>query len=403
MAWNDPGGDNKDPWGNRGGNDGGPPDLDEAFRKAKQRIKRLFGGSGRGGGGGSGGGMSGPGSVDERILWGVLGLVILGWLASGFYIVQEPERGVVTRFGAFQAVQKPGPHWHWPWPIARSEIVNVARNRSLSLSKQAMLTSDENIVVIDMSVQYDVKDAQAYLFNVQNPDETLYSVIESVLREVVGKSEMTPVITEGRGEVADKTLEESQKIIDGYATGINIQSVNLQNAQPPEAVQAAFEDAIAAREDKQRFIQEAQAVRNKVIPGARGQAAEMKEQARAYKTRVVERAEGNISRFDAVLAEYQDAPQVTRKRLYMDTMERVLGDTGKVVVDRKGEGDNLIYMPLERMLRQGDKGSDSDGKSSSTSRGRQTELPSSDAITGAAASGQGDRGNRPTRSRESSE
>ncbi len=402
MAWNDPGGDNKDPWGNRGGNDGGPPDLDEAFRKAKQRLKGMFGGSGQGGSGGGGGGMSGPGSVDERILWAVLGLIIVGWLASGFYIVQEPERGVVTRFGAFQSVQKPGPHWHWPWPIARSEIVNVARNRSLSLSKQAMLTSDENIVVIDMSVQYDVKDAQAYLFNVQNPDETLYSVIESVLREVVGKSQMTPVITEGRGEVADKTLEESQKIIDGYGTGINIQSVNLQNAQPPEAVQAAFEDAIAAREDKQRFIQEAEAVRNKVIPEARGQAAQMKEEARAYRTRVVERAEGNVSRFDAVLGEYQDAPQVTRKRLYMDTMERVLGDTGKVVVDREGEGDNLIYMPLDRMLRQGGEASDGN-KSSSTVRGKSTELPSSEAITGAASNNQGDRGNRPTRSRESSE
>jgi len=400
MAWNDPGGDNKDPWGNRGGNDGGPPDLDEAFRKAKQRLKGLFSGSGRGGGSANGG-SPGTGGVDERILWSVLALIILGWLASGFYIVQEPERGVVTRFGAFQSVEKAGPHWHWPWPIARAEIVNVARNRSLSLSKQSMLTSDENIVVVDTSVQYDVKDAQAYLFNVQHPDETLYQVIESVLREVVGKSEMTPVITEGRGEVADKTLQEAQKIVDGYGTGINIQSLNLQNAQPPEAVQAAFEDAIAAREDKQRFIQEAEAVSNKVIPEARGRAAEMREQARAYRTRVVERAEGDISRFDELLTEYAQAPQVTRKRLYMDTMERVLGDTGKVLVDRQGEGDNLIYMPLERMLNRADQ---DDDESSSNSGGRTTKLPSGDAITGAAASGgNGDRGNRPTRSRESSE
>ncbi len=401
MAWNQPGGGDKDPWGNRGsggGDDGGPPDLDEAFRKVKRQIFGMFGGGGRSGGGG----RPGPGNFDERILWGVLVLIVLGWLASGFYIVQEPERAVVTRFGAFQAVEGPGPHWHLPWPIEQAEIVNVARNRSLTLTEQSMLTSDENIVVIqDLAVQYDVKDPKAYLFNVRQPDETLYQVVESVMREVVGQSKMDPIITEGRGEVADKTHQQSQKIVDGYGTGINIQSVNLQNAQPPEPVQPAFQDAIAAREDKQRFIQKAEAVRNKVIPEARGQAAQTIEEAKGYKARVIDRSRGDVSRFTQLLSEYQKSPEVTRKRLYLDTMERVLGKTGKVLVDRKGEGDNLIYMPLDRMLSEGRSGRGQQRGSADSSPGKLPGGP----MSGAANSSQGDnkRGNRPDRSRESSE
>ncbi|MDZ7748948.1 MAG: FtsH protease activity modulator HflK [Halofilum sp. (in: g-proteobacteria)] len=320
----------------------------------------------------------------------------LGWLASGFYIVQPPERGVVTRFGAFQHVAGPGPHWHLPWPVESVAVVNVAQNRSLSLSKQRMLTSDENIVVVDLSVQYDVKDAQAFLFNVAQPEETVYQVIESVVREVVGKNQMDFVITEGRGEVASNTIEHAQEIIDGYGTGLNIQAVNLQNAQPPEPVQPAFEDAIAAREDQQRFISEARAVRNRVIPEARGRAAQTVEQARAYRTRVVEQAQGDVSRFVALLNEYQQAPEVTRKRLYLDTMQQVLGNTGKVLVDTKGDGDNMIYLPLERMLNRAGQGG------SGSSSGNSGSLPSA-PVQGAASSGQGnDRGNRPTRSRESS-
>ena len=397
MAWNEPGGGgNKDPWGNRGGSDGGPPDLDEAFRKLKRRLSGLFSGGGRGSGG-DGGGRPGPGGgIDERVLWGILGLVVLGWLASGFYIVQPPERAVVTRFGAFQDVAGPGPHWHLPWPIESAAIVNVAQNRSLSLSKQSMLTSDENIVVVDLSVQYDVKDAEAFLFNVHRPEETLYQVIESVVREVVGKNAMDFIITEGRGEVASDTLERAQTIIDGYGTGLNIQAVNLQNAQPPEAVQPAFEDAIAAREDQQRFINEAQAVRNRIIPEARGRAAQTVEEARAYRTRVVEQSEGDVSRFVALLNEYQQAPEVTRKRLYLDTMQRVLGNTGKVLVDTKGDGRNLIYLPLERMLQNAGKGS-----GGSSSSGNPTSLPGAPVSGAAGSSDDSGRGNRPTRSRES--
>lgn len=387
MAWNEPGGGNKDPWGNRG-NDGGPPDLDEAFRRFRERLSGLFGGgSGRRGGSGSDGGGN------EKLAWTLLGVAALVWLASGFYIVQPPERAVILRFGAFQDVAGPGPHWRLPWPIESARVVNVASNRSITQQSQMMLTRDENLVRIDLSVQYNVEDAKAFLFNVRQPEETLQQTIESVLREVVGKNDMDFIITEGRGEVAQRTHEQTQMIIDGYGTGLNIQAVNLQQAQPPEAVQAAFEDAIKAREDQVRFINEANAIENRIIPEARGNARERLEEARAYRTRVVEEANGDVSRFAALLSEYRQAPQVTRKRLYLSTMEKVLSETGKVLIQREGDGQNLIYLPLERMLQQA---RPDDGKASSGD----SALPG--AVSGAAASGnQSARGNRPDRSRES--
>ena len=392
MAWNEPGGGgNRDPWGNRGGNDGGPPDLDEAVRRLKRRLSGLFGGKGSDGSGG-GTGNGGDGGINPRVAWAVLALAVLGWLASGFYIVQPAERAAVTRFGDFRTVVGPGPHWHLPWPIESVRVVNVARNRSLSLDTQTVLTRDENLIVLDLSVQYDVKDAEAFLFNVRMPEETLYQVIESVVREVVGKNEMDFIITEGRGEVASRTRERTQEIIDGYGTGLNIQAVNLQNAQPPEPVQPAFEDAITAREDQQRFINEAQAIRNQVIPEARGHAAQRVEQARAYRTRVIESAEGDVSRFVALLQEYQQAPEVTRKRLYLDTMQEVVGNTGKILVDREGEGRNMIYLPLDRLL------SNPGGGSAGSGQGMQPSSPTA----GAANTGNDSaRGNRPDRSRES--
>ena len=388
MAWNEPGGGNKDPWGNRG-NDGGPPDLDEAFRRFKERLSGLFSGGGSGKRGGSGA----DGGGNEKLAWTLLGIAALVWLASGFYIVQPPERAVITRFGAFQDVVGPGPHWHLPWPIESAQVVNVASNRSITLQSQMMLTRDENLVRIDLSVQYNVDDAKAFLFNVRQPEETLQQTIESVLREVVGKNDMDFIITEGRGEVAQRTDEQTQQIIDGYGTGLNIQAVNLQQAQPPEAVQAAFEDAIKAREDQVRFINEAEAIQNRIIPEARGNARERLEEARAYRTRVVEQATGDVSRFSALLSEYQLAPEVTRKRLYLSTMEKVLSETGKVLIQREGEGQNLIYLPLERMLREARTGDDQ-------SSSKDSALPG--AVSGAAASGnQSARGNRPDRSRES--
>lgn len=395
MAWNEPGGGNKDPWGNRGGGKDGPPDLDEAVRKLKNRLVGVFGGGGtrRPSGNGSGGG-GGDGGLDERLVWGVLVLVLIGWLASGFYIVQPAERAVITRFGAYQQTLGPGPHWHLPWPVESAEVVNVARNRSMTLDSQIMLTSDENLVRIDLSVQYDVRSPEDFLFKVRSPEETLFQVVESVLREVVGKNSMDFIITEGRGAVAQRTHEMSQQIIDGYESGVNIQAVNLQRAQPPEPVQPAFEDVNKAREDRERFINEAEAVRNDVVPSARGDAAQALEQARAYRTRVTEQAEGDASRFLALLEEYQQAPAVTRKRLYLDTMQTVLGNTGKVLISSEGDDRNLIYLPLDRMRAGG--GQSDDGSSGSGD----SSLPRS--LTGGVASGNDSaRGNRPTRSRES--
>lgn len=388
MAWNEPGG-GKDPWGNRGGSDGGPPDLDEAFRKLKQRISGLFGGgSRRPSGGGDGGG-----GINEGVAWGILALVVIGWLASGLHIVQPPERAVITRFGAFQEVVGPGPHWHLPWPIEDAQIINVARNRSQAINSQLMLTSDEKIVRINLTFQYDVRDPQAFVFNVRMPEETLYHVVEAALRQVVGNTPMDVVITSGRGEVAQRIHEMSQQIVDAYGTGLNLQAVNLQQATAPDPVQDAYQDVNRAREDRERFVNEAQAVRNRIVPEARGNAAERREQARAYRTRVIESAEGETDRFTALLQEYQQSPEVTRQRLYLDTMQSILGRTGKVLVDSEGEGRNLIYMPLDRMMKNPPEG---DARGAGSGQGLPQSLP------GAAGSeSDSARGNRPTRSRES--
>ncbi|MEX0607132.1 MAG: FtsH protease activity modulator HflK [Halofilum sp. (in: g-proteobacteria)] len=388
MAWNEPGG-GKDPWGNRGGGgDGGPPDLDEAFRKLKQRLSGMFGGGTRRP---SGGGSNGGGGLSEGLAWGLLGLAFVGWLGSGLYIIDPPERAVVTRFGAFQEVVGPGPHWHLPWPIESSEVVNVAQNRSQSINSQLMLTSDEKIVRINLSFQYDVRDPQAFLFNVRMPEQTLNQVVEASLRQVVGNTQMDQVITAGRGEVAQQIHDMSQQIVDAYGTGLNIQAVNLQQATAPDPVQDAYQDVNRAREDRERFVNEAQALRNRIVPEARGEAAQRLEDARAYRTRVVESAEGETDRFLALLEEYQQSPEVTRKRLYIDTMQEVLGKTGKVLVDSEGEGRNLIYVPLDRMLKEVPE-SDSQGSSSGRTS---TTLP------GVASDSGSSRGNRPTRSRES--
>lgn len=390
MAWNEPGG-GKDPWGNRGGGgDGGPPDLDEAFRKLKQRISGMFGGGGRPRSGGSSGG---GGGLSEGVAWALLGIAAIVWLGSGLYIVDPPERAVVTRFGAFQEVVGAGPHWHLPWPIESSEIVNVAQNRSQAINSQLMLTSDEKIVRINLSFQYDVRDPQAFLFNVRMPEQTLNQVIEASLRQVVGNTQMDQVITAGRGEVAQQIHEMSQQIVDAYGTGLNIQAVNLQEATAPDPVQEAYQDVNRAREDRERFVNEAQALRNRIVPEARGEAAQRREDARAYRTRVVESAEGETDRFLALLEEYQQSPEVTRERLYLETMQDVLGKTGKVMVDSGSGSRNLIYVPLDRMLKNIP---NADGESSSNSGRNSPTLPS-----GAASEAGSDRGNRPTRSRES--
>jgi modulator of FtsH protease HflK len=359
MAWNEPGG-GKDPWGGRGG-DQGPPDLDEIVRKMQNKMGGLFGGRKGGGGGGSGSGGGG------MMVAGVIAVVAaLVWLASGFYIVDEGKRGVQLRFGEFSQITMPGLHWHIPYPIEQVERVDVEQRRFVEVGyrsvagsgsssaqpvpKEAlMLTQDENIVDIRVAVQYQVKDAREYLFNVRDPDVTLKQATESAIREVIGKSRMDFVLTEGRSEVAGLAKDLIQSILDQYNAGLLVTTVNMQDAQPPEEVQGAFVDAIKAREDEERQKNEAQAYANDIIPKARGAAARILEEANGYQLSVIARAEGEASRFEQLLTEYAKAPEVTRKRLYLDTMEEVLANSSKVTVD-VSKGNNLLYLPLDQML-----------------------------------------------------
>jgi membrane protease subunit HflK len=339
MAWNEPGGnrDSKDPWGRRGG-DSGPPDLDEALRNLQRRLAALFGGRGGGGDGEArgGGGLGGIGAL-------IVGALLIGLMYESVYVIQPAERGVVLRFGAQAALLTPGPHWRWPRPVEQVIRVDVDKVHSAP-HKALMLTQDENIVDIKLTVQYKIKDANAYIFNVRDADATLMQATESAVREVVGKSKMDFVITEGRDAVAVNTQLVIQQILDRYQAGLQVIKVNLQDANPPEQVKGAFDDAIKAREDEQRLKNEAEAYANEVVPKARGGAARQTLEANAYREQVIARASGEASRFEQLLAEYEKAPQVTRERLYLDNMEAVLSRSRKLLVDLPG--NNVLYLPL---------------------------------------------------------
>jgi len=358
MAWNEPGGgNNKDPWGGRG--DQGPPDLDEVVRKMQDKLGGLFGG-GKGGGGGSKPGFAGFGLIAV--------IVVVVWLFSGIYIVDAGKRGVVMRFGAYTEATMPGPHWHIPYPIEEKEIVDVEQRRFIEVGYRSgaggqsavvvprealMLTRDENIVNVQLAVQYQVDDPRKYLFNVRDPDAVLKQAAESAIREVIGKSKMDFVLKEGRAEVVSRTKTLMQEVLNTYQSGLLVSDVNLQDAQPPEEVQGAFSDAIKAREDKERLKNEAETYANEVIPKARGQAARQLQEADAYKQALIAKAEGEASRFSQLLAEYKKAPEVTRKRLYMETMEVVLSNTSKVLLDSGDGASNLMYLPLDQLMKQG--------------------------------------------------
>ncbi len=347
MAWNEPG-KGGNPWnagGSGGGGKEGPPDLDKVVRDLQQKLSGVFGGKGRSGGsGGAGGGAAGAG----------VGLVaaaaIVLWLLSGFYQVEEAERGVVLQFGAYEKTTLPGLHWHLPYPFQRVETVNVAQVDSFNHSTR-MLTSDENIVSVDLRVQFRRTDAQAFLFNVRSPEETLGEVTETAIREVVGKSTLDFVLTEGRAEVAARAREIIQSTLDAYGAGIEITSVNLEDANFPSQVEAAVQDAIKAREDRDRLALEAEAYANDVVPRARGNAARLLESAEAYRAQVIAEAEGESDRFIALLTEYERAPEVTRQRLYYETMEQVLGNSSKVILDAQGSG-TLMYLPIDELLKR---------------------------------------------------
>ncbi|MDA0977671.1 MAG: FtsH protease activity modulator HflK [Proteobacteria bacterium] len=347
MAWNEPGGGNqgdKDPWGNR--NDEGPPDLDEAFKKLQQNLSQMFGGGSRSGGGS--GGSSSPLNMNLVALGGVV--VLLVYLAMGVYTVDQQERGVVLRFGkALEEVVLPGLHWNPPL-IDQVIIENVTRVRSRPHDSE-MLTEDENIVKVKMTVQYVIKDIKSFVLNVRDPETSLYQATESALRHVVGSTEMHDVLTEGRALLGLDVKERTQSYIDSYGTGIQVTQVNVDETAPPDAVRAAFDDVIKAREDEVRFRNEADAYANQVVPEARGEAQRMLEEAQAYKERVIAQSRGEAERFNKLYAEYKAAPEVTKTRLYLDTLESVMSNSTKVMVDVDG-GNNILYLPLDKIMEQ---------------------------------------------------
>lgn len=345
MAWNEPGGGNRDPWNNKGG-DQGPPDLDEVVRKLQDKIGGLFGG--RGGGEGSGGGGQSAGGFG-LILIVILVVAVVAGAINSFYTIQPAERGVIQRFGAYHSVVGPGPHLKLPI-IDTVQVVNVDQINKF-IHRAQMLTKDENIVDVTVEVQFRILDAADFLFQDANPGNTIHGAMESALREVIGKSRLDDIITENRGGIALSVQKGTQELLELYRTGLVVTNVNIQDAKAPEPVQDAFDDAIKAREDKERLQNQAEAYANDVVPRARGAGARLVEDAKAYRTKVVAEADGESQRFLALLGEYEKAPEVTRERLYLETMQDVLKRTGKVMLDVK-EGNNLTYLPLDRMIRQ---------------------------------------------------
>jgi membrane protease subunit HflK len=341
MAWNESG-NGRGGWDRGGGGDRqGPPDLDRIVRDWQQKLNDLL----RGGRGGRGGSVPAAGGSG---LAGLGLLIFLGWLATGFYRVDDAEQGVVLRFGKYSATTLPGLRWHLPWPIEGVERVNV--NEISPFNKQTrMLTADENIVDVDLVVQYQKADPVKYLFNVRDPEATISDVSESAIREIIGKSKMDFALGEGRAEIAIRTEELIQETLDEYQTGIRVTKVNLQDVNFPDQVDAAVQDAIKAREDRERLAFEAQAYANDVLPRARGEAARRQADAEAYKARVTADAQGEAARFLALLTEYERAPAVTRERLYIEAVEEVLSRSSKVLLDASGS-DNLVYLPLDKLL-----------------------------------------------------
>jgi membrane protease subunit HflK len=384
MSTNDP------QWGRGGGNNGGgrrpddqgPPDLDELWDDVKRRLEGLLG-SGRGkrnrpvnrrsenNGGGNNDGDDGNDDDDDddesypnpnggvtRALFIVIPLGFVLWLASGLYIVEASQRGLVLRFGEYVRKTEPGLQWRLPWPIETHEVVNLSGVRELTIGYQGnskvpkeslMLTKDGNIIDFQFAVQYKLKDPVAYLFQNRHPEEAVKQVAESVAREVVGTREFNDVISTDRTEVAEDVKARMQKILDDYKTGILIDKVNMQNVQPPEQVQVAFADAVKAGQDKEKAENEGKAYENEVVPKAKGTAARLRAEAETYRVRMVTTAEGDANRFTQILDEYNKAPEVTRQRLYLETMQQVYANTSKVMIDAKGQG-NLLYLPLDKLM-----------------------------------------------------
>jgi membrane protease subunit HflK len=347
MAWNEPGDKDRDPWGGRG-REQGPPDLDDALRKLQSQLAGIFGGrGGSGGGSGSGGGVA----INPRLLAVLLVVVLLLYGFAGFYQVDEGERAVVFRFGALQEdIVMPGLHWY-PNFVDGVKTVNVTRVNS-KRHQSVMLTEDENIVDVTLTVQYVIDNVKDYVVRVRDPEISLENAMESALRHVVGSAKMDQVITEGRAAIAAEVAERLQTYLNNYGTGIRLSKVNIDQSVPPKQVVDSFNDVQRAKEDEARVINEAKAYSEGVIPEARGDAQKQIQQATAYRDQVIARAEGDAQRFTKLLKEYSQAKRVTRDRLYIDSMEAVLSNSSKVLVDVKG-GNNLMYLPLDRIIQQG--------------------------------------------------
>jgi membrane protease subunit HflK len=361
MPWNQPGGsDGKDPWGNKN-NQEGPPDLDEVVKNLQKKFGSLFGG-----GKGSDRGSSGSDGNSFGIKGVIAGLVLLlgVWLATGFYTVQQGETAIILRFGSFQQATTAGLHWRFPTPIETKIIVNTekvqtvevgyrsaANNTRQTVQRESlMLTEDENIIDIAFAVQYRISNANNFLFNVSDQMDVLVrSATEAAVREVVGKTSMDDVITSGRSIVASQTSEILQRILDRYESGIEIVSVDMQHALPPSEVKPAFDDAVKAREDEVRYKNEAEAYSNDVIPRARGKSARIVQESEAYKATVIAQAKGEASRFTSILKEFNAAPEITRERMYLESIEKVLDGSNLVMVDQENS-NNIMYLPLDRML-----------------------------------------------------
>lgn len=389
MGWNDSG--NNDPWGNsknssggqRGGANQGPPDLDELAKKLQERMGGLFGGGGKKNSGDSGAGGPGLGGIF------VLALVLLSsvFLYQSFYQIEEGNRGIKLRFGRYvEPPLQPGLRFA-VWPIDTITQVHVDKVREVNY-EGSMLTSDENIVDITLDVQYRISNPELYLFQVQQPETTIAQVTASAIRQVVGKNTMDFVIQEGRSEVAIRTGDLMQDVLDKYQVGLQVNKVNLDRAQAPGPVQAAFEDAIKAREDEERFQREAETYANKVLPASKGRAARVLEEADAYKQSLIARAEGEASRFSQLLVEYEKAPELQRKRLYLETMEDVLGRSTKILIDNDGSGNPLLYIPVDQML-----------QNRQSSRANSTSMNSSSAPVSQNSTDVQTGSNRPARSR----
>ncbi len=346
MAMNDP------RWGQN--NNEGPPDLEELWRRFNKKLGG-FGQNGNGSGGNKGAGRLPP--IGGGI---VLIIALLLWAASGVYIVDASERGVVFQFGRYLQTTQPGPHWHIPWPVGSKEIVNVSEVRTIEVgyrnnarnkvpNEALMLTDDENIVDLQFAVQYVRTNPEAYLFFNRDPDQAVKQMAESAIREIVGKSKMDFVLQEGREELAINARDLMQTVLDRYQTGITVSQVTMQNAQPPDQVQAAFDDAVKAKQDQERQKNEGQAYYNDVVPKAQGAAARLGQEAEAYRGRVVAAAEGEAARFESVLNEYSKAPKVTRERMYLDTMQAIFTNATKVYIDQK-DNSNLLFLPLDKLI-----------------------------------------------------